>query len=58
MTELGRFLFGIAGICYLMVATYFNFKYWCDSKSSSDFMLGLFLTLMSGAGLIYILNTI
>ena len=58
MNEVGRLLFGVAGICYLILATYNNFKRWCDSKSSSDFMLGLFLTLMSGAGLIYILNTI
>ena len=58
MTELGRFLFGIAGICYLMVATYFNFKDWCDSKDSIDFLVGFFLTIASGAGLIYILNTL
>lgn len=58
MTELGRFLFGIAGICYLVVATYFNFRDWCDSKNMADFIGGFFLTLTSGAGLIYILNTI
>ena len=58
MTELGRFLFGIAGICYLMVATSLNFKDWCDSKDSIDFLAGFFLTITSGAGLIYILNTL
>ncbi|MGM9978746.1 MAG: hypothetical protein ACI33J_08120 [Clostridium sp.] len=58
MNEVGRILFGVVGICYLILATYSNFKRWCDSKDISDFMLGLFLTLMSGAGLIYIANTL
>lgn len=58
MTELGRFLFGIAGICYLIISVYFNFKDWCDSKDSIDFLAGFFLTITGGAGLIYILNTI
>lgn len=58
MTELGRFLFGIAGICYLIISVYFNFKDWCDSKDGIDFLAGFFLTATSGAGLIYILNTL
>ena len=58
MNEIGRLLFGIVGICYLILATYNNFKRWCDSKDTSAFMTGLFLTLMSGAGLIYIANTL
>lgn len=58
MNETGRLLFGVAGICYLILATYNNFKNWCKSKNNTDFTVGLFLTITSGAALIYIANTL
>lgn len=58
MNEVGRVVLGVIALIYVTISAFINFNGWSKSHEKFEWVIGMFFTFGSVAGIIYITNTL